>query len=310
MSDKEILEVRPTTSEKIGNWIKSNFITIILVIVSILYLARGLGEIVKTGKTVLQIITDGAISFTFGFLYVSLMGEQGIMKARGSFKYRKTMEVYGKVIDEITPIADKLDAFCDYENEQALKKAQTQILYKEGLTYKRFINGEYDAGINPTTNKPLDDDQLLAIKEARKAEPFKLTRDLLVSEHSNNEGFANLESGLGKYRKKQLTKRAITKIITAVLFSYYTFKRFETIDIGAIIWYGLQIIIFLLFGFLEQQKNYEYVNEVERSKIIRKIDLLYVFINIVKNTPELLTPKESEEDGGNQHNELEAVCTQ
>ena len=67
---------------------------------------------------------------------------------------------------------------------------------------------------------------------------------MLVSEHSNNEGFANLESGLGKYRKKQLTKRAITKIITAVLFSYYTFKRFETIDIGAIIWYGLQIIIF------------------------------------------------------------------
>lgn len=306
MSENDILErTKPTTSERIGSWVKSNIIIIVITFVNFLYLGRGFGYIDKTGKTVLQILTDSAISFIFGFLLVSLLGEQGILKARRSRKYELTISAYGKIIELNTPFADKLDIFCDIENAKELKKKQTEILAKEGLSYNRFTNGEYDGGINPTSRKELDEKQLQAIDDARKVDLFKLTRDLLVSEHSNNETFKNLESGLGKYRKKELQKNALSKIFTSILFSYYTIKLFETLDYGAIIWYGLQVVIFLLFGVLQYAKNYEQVIEVERSRFIRKTDLLYVFYNLATKSPEIFKVKESDDNG---NNELKDIC--
>lgn len=301
MSEKDILETtKPTTTEKISGWFKTNIITIVVFLVCFLYLGRGFGYIDKTDKTILEILTDGVISLVFGLLFQTLLGEQGIINARKSAKYINTLIAYGKVIELDTPYVDKIDIFCDLENAKELKRKQTDILLKAGLKYNSFDKGEYDGGINPTSKKELDEKQLQAIEEARKVKTFKLTRDLLISEHSNSGGFENLSNGLNNFRGKQTTKNVVTKVLTAILFSYYTIKLFDEINYGAIIWYALQIVIFILLGTLQYFKNYEYVSEVDRSRFIRKTDLLYVFYNQVRNNPELFIIKEVEEDGDNE----------
>ena len=63
---------------KVQQWFKENVSIIAIVIISVVYVLYGLIHITETGKTIGEIVADGAVSFLMGFLIKMLLNSQGI----------------------------------------------------------------------------------------------------------------------------------------------------------------------------------------------------------------------------------------
>lgn len=92
----ERYEKYDAAKDKFGNWLRHNVENIILVFICAIYIFRGVAEIEESGKTVLEILADGAIALLCGYLIKGIMGRKGILKGLTSPKFVATTNAYGK----------------------------------------------------------------------------------------------------------------------------------------------------------------------------------------------------------------------
>lgn len=257
------------------NWLKKNIFPIIIALVGVVYITRGIAEIIETGKTVEEIIANGFLATITGWLIATLYGELAIKDGMNSDNFFDTKEEYSKVVEEITNEIGKLHIFCDKKNQLAYERNQARILMKIGLSWNDFIKGNYDKA-----NKEIRK----AIKKARKSYREIYSFDSLLSGCDSEETGIAKRVSLSRYKSKTLSTKFLTSAIMGVVFGYFTLSLANGVNWSNIIWYALQIALFNLAGYLQYLINASFVEIDLRGQIIRDTNVLYEFKNsITKN---------------------------
>ena len=287
---------------------------IVVVLISIVYVASSLINISKSGKSVYEIIGAGVLSLIVGIMINGVFRSMGVRRGDEDERTVATNALHAKTVDEISPHIDKLDDFCERENKRALKEIRTRILAHEGMKYGDYFDSDGNAIENAkckmqnakltTIPSPSGDtspqreprpSQLgsgspntVGAKRALKAKKkayFKALRvkvKPLVSSNLTSDGVkASDPFDFGKSKKEYTAQRsasdAAIKIIMAVIFGYFGVSLASEINVASIIWNALQIVLYVTGGVIQMYSSYMWVVDDYRGSVIKKIDCLQKF---------------------------------
>lgn len=267
--------------DKVSAFFKNNMVTLILILVCIVYIFRGVANIEYSGKTIFEIVADTFITFIVGITIKSLMGKNGIMSGRMSPKYLRTTKLYGEQLDSITHNVEHLDMYCDYKNWLALRRKQTTILRKAGLTYRKFSLGDYDDSNDPEV--------IQAVKKAREVDIFPITSFMILNVIDASEEHSKiLKLDVKTYEKTKLRNNMLIGASIALLFGLCSLEK-GVWDWSGILWTAIQTVLFLALGCLEYMNGYEFISETFRGKIIIVISFIDEFKNLLEKRPDIFT---------------------
>lgn len=289
-------------NEKVKDFFKQNIGYFVVGFVSIIYIMTAFLTIDTTGKTVAQIAADGAIAFCLGLFINRIFDLQGMMSGDREERVKATIEEHGKIVLRVSPYIDKLDAWCNAENENNYKIQRTKILARVGLRYDDcFDNQGVAKSWTPDAEKMQD--RTLRKIEMKKLYGFHKAVNLKLTALS--AGGLTSEGGkqqdpfyFGRTKVQFETQRGFWDILTkfgiAIIFGYYGVKLIENFNYVNLIWTTLQVGIFLVMGVIKMYQSYVFVTDEFRGRIIKKIDNLQKFENYINALPkgELEKPKE------------------
>lgn len=256
-------------------------------LVALIFMLTAFLEMGKTGKTIGEIITDGAVFFLLGCIINRMLDIQGLSEGERDERVVKTLKLHGETVERITPHIEELDDWCDEKNKAALKMQRKKILACECLQYSDFFD---DDGIAKPFkfNKENMDNKLLQAEEERKyrcyqkAVKLKLT-PLTSGDLTSEGGRADDPNYLGRtkiqYETQTRTWDVIMRLGSAAVFGYYTVDLIENFSYATIIWRALQLAMLLLMGAIRRQMSYNFMTDEYRSRIIKKIDNMQKFEN-------------------------------
>lgn len=282
-------------NEKVKVFFRQNIGYFVVGLVSIIYIATAFIAIGKTGKTVAEIIADGAIVFALGLFINRVFDLQGMMNADREEKVQATYRLHNETVVKISPYIDRLDKWCGIKNEQNLKVQRTRILATAGMRYDDCFdkNGavkDFKINEEKLKNKTLRKDEIKRIRCFRKALRLKLTpmtAGSLTSEGGRAQDPYFFGRTKAQYETQTSVKDIIFKVLIACIFGYYGADLIRDFSYANLIWKALQVGIFLVMGVIKMYNSYIFVVEEYRGRIIKKIDNLQMFENyITKNNSE------------------------
>lgn len=280
------LSAKEEFSVKLQKFFKENISVIALIVVSSIYIFYGIITIDKTGKSVSQIIADGAISFLIGFVIKILLNNQGLGNGEKSDNFQNARNFYLKILDEVAPIQHYLPRYCELENEKTLKRVQTAILRKENLKYDLFINNEYDL------NK-LDKKQVKAIYKARSVVINAITDAVLLSDcQLNLDTGKDLSVSKKNYLKSSNAKTLIIMLLVALLFGYYGIDPTKGFNWSGAIWSAIQVALYLALGAMQYFQGFSFMADTYKTALVRKSNHLERFKNMYNENPNLFKEEE------------------
>lgn len=273
--------------ETIKDFFKRNMFVFAIATISLVYIARGLINIVETGKSPFEILADGAIAFVVGFLITKLFSLQGLMKGEEDKKVHDTNKLYGETLLAISPYIEQLDGYCEIKNESTLKREQTSILLSRGLKYSECIENEYvfkkpTKGMTRKEKWYLFSDNRAKRKAINKAKRLKLTpltSSSLTSDGGKTHDPYNFGMTKKQYEVKTTIAKLFSKIIFAVIVGYFGVSFTKDFDLSNIIWTSIQITTFLVMGMIDYFKSYFFMIDGNRQRTIKKINELEMFRN-------------------------------
>ena len=290
--------------EKVRDFFRQNLGYFIVGFVSLVYILTAFLTIDETGKTTRQIIADGAISFLLGLFINRIFELQGMMNGEREERVRATSEEHGRIVMRISPHIEKLDNWCEKENEKNYKLQRTKILARVGLKYDDCFEKNGVAKIwNPDKNrlkdKVLRKSELKRLKGYHKAVNLKLAAlsgGELTSEGGKQDDPYFMGRTKAQYRTQASIRDSISKLGTALIFGYYGVTFIENFNYARLIWTTLQVALFLAMGVITMFKAYNFVVDEFRGRIVKKIDNLQKFDNYINALPSE-EPKLDEREG-------------
>jgi hypothetical protein len=253
---------------------------LVVVLVSLVYIASSLVMISKTGKSILEIIGSGFLSLIVGILINSAFRSIGIRRGEEDERTTSTNQLHASAVEEIIPYIDMLDDYCEAENARLIRRIRTRILAKVGLKYESCFDEDgtvKELKIDTSATKK----QQRALKRAYKRAVFVKIKHLSASaltsdgvEYDNPYDFGkskrDFSKGKGVYD-------ALVRIIMAVIFGYFGVSLVSEINLALIIWNTLQIIMYITGGVIGMYSAYMFIVDDYRMSIIKKIDQLQRF---------------------------------
>lgn len=246
---------------------------VVVVLISLVYVASSLINISKSGKSIYEILGTGVLSLIVGIMINGVFRSIGIRRGDEDERTIATNQLHAQVVDEITPNIDRLDEFCERENKRALREIRTRILASEGMRYSDCFD-EYGCALPVQINSK-------ARKRAYK-KALRVKIKPLVSSNLTSDGVrANDPFDFGASKKDYTSQRnasdALIKLIMAIIFGYFGVSLANEINVASIIWNGLQIILYVAGGVIQMYYSYMWVVDDYRQGIIKKIDYLQKF---------------------------------
>jgi len=273
---------------------------IVVVLISLVYVASSLINISKSGKTVYEIIGAGVLSLIVGIMINGVFRSIGVRRGDEDERTVATNELHAKTVEEISPYIDRLDSFCERENKRALREIRTRILAREGMKYSDFFDDEGNAvnaqckmqnaelwvveGVEKRVVEDVDPYGRNADKAKEKAYKRALRVRLkpLVSSNLTSDGVkASDPFDFGKSKREYTARRSasdvVIKLLMAIIFGYFGVSLASEINVASIIWNGLQIILYVTGGVIQMYNSYMWVVDDYRGSVIKKIDYLQKF---------------------------------
>lgn len=287
-------------NERAKEFFKHNIGYLIVAVVSAVYIMTAFLTIDRTGKTVAEIIADGAIAFLLGVFINRTFDLQGMMSGDREERVQATKNEHGATVIRISPHIDKLDEWCERENARNYKVQRTKILARVGLRYDDCFDADgvakdYVPNKNAMADKHLRKIELRKIKAYRDAINLKLTA-LSAGELTSEGGKQQDPFYFGRTKAQYETHEGafdiISKLGTAFIFGYYGVTLIQGFNYANLIWTSLQVALFLVMGVIKMYQAYNFVVDEFRGRIIKKIDSLQKFENYIKSLP---GPKATEE---------------
>lgn len=269
---------------KVQQWFKDNISTMAIAVICLVYIFYGIVTITESGKTIIQIVADGVVSFIMGFLIKSLFNAQGISNGEKSMKFIKTKELYVDVLEKISPFQQYLNSYCDLINEEMIKKNQVAILRMVGIEYDDFKNKRYNL-------KALSKKERRAIKKAMNIKVHYINDAILLSDYQLSLDVGkDLAVNKNKYLRESNSKTFIIMIASALLFGYFSIDPNKGFDYRGMIWSLIQVATYLGIGSMQFFNGYNFIVDTYRTAVIRKTNYLENFNNMYKADPSQFQP--------------------
>ena len=261
---------------------------LLVALVSALYIVKGLYTLGESGKTVAQIIGDGALSASVGFIIGHLFRQTGINYGNDDIEVVKTKSYHTKLLDCIAPYIDKLDNFCDEESRLTLESIRARILSAGGLSYDecftpdgtvKIMDIDIPKGIERVERKKYRSKRK-ALKRALRVKITPLTPESLSVDGSKYKDPYDFGKTQNQYLRHRSGSDLTNKLLFGFLFGYYAIYLTENAGLDAVVWASLQIAIYLIFGVAQMMQSYMFVKNECNSRIIRKNDTLQKFLRL------------------------------
>ena len=274
---------------------------IVVFLLSAVFILASVVTISKSGRTIAEIIAEGALGLMFGLAIDSLLGIQGINNGKRSKEFMETKKLHGETVDNISPRIHELDAWCEKKNAEALVLQRTKILAARGLRYIDYFDGEGQGLGYASGYTPLSKEKLRTLgREERRQEKLKYKRERarekayykalrlrltplsaasLTGDSARPDDphyFGENEKG---YEKRALFTDLFSKACMAGIFGYYCVEQIMNFSPAALIWRCLQVGIYLAGGIFKMLSAQAFITGDYRGQIIRKIDYLQMFNN-------------------------------
>lgn len=267
--------------EKAKNHLRYNLFFIVVALAAAVYLVRGFVTIVETGKTVWEILADGALGATFAFLIGKLMSLQGLSKGSVNDRVVATNQLHGQTVESIAPYIDRLDEWCEIKNREALYAARSKILSFGGVTMAEFESDTYRVSSNNQTTtcdyKHLPGTKKRIVRRARKLHLTQLSAGALTTDGGKKDDPYDFGPDKIAYERRRDLRQIFTKIVCGLLFGYFGVQLIEDFSWSQLIWTAIQVVTFLSMGVIAYLQAYFFVVDNDRQRIIRKIDNLQKF---------------------------------
>lgn len=272
--------------ERILGWFKSNMPALAALFIGLAYIGYGFVQIQETGKTPLEILADSAVKMVVGYSIAKLLSLMGLKQGEMNDKVLGTEKLHGDKVDLISPYMDKIDTFCDLQNTMERKKAQTRILIQAMISYDEFIAERWKVVENGVEKlvafEELPKDKQKAIKKAKRLKLTLLTPSELTTDGGKTLDPFNLGDTKQAHARKKDIKAVGSKIILAIVFGSFGVSLAMDTTLETFLWNLLQVALFFVLGVISYMQEYDFVVNIYRMRIIRKIDLLDKFMIYAK----------------------------
>ncbi|MBQ7308216.1 MAG: hypothetical protein IJW82_06805 [Clostridia bacterium] len=279
--------------ENFKQFLKNNFIYLIIAFACLVYVSYGIIIIEKSGKSVLEIIGNGLIILIFGYLICRLFSIQGINAGKRNKDYVETKNLHSKIVGEIDLYINTLDDWCEKENEKVIKDIRKRMLSCNGINYGDCFdeNGRSKdftfALKNKNEAKNKDEKNQIILYNKRQTIKNKvlnkvlnltitpLSIDSLITFNTKHEDPFDFGQDKNSYLKQQAFSDIISKSLIGIIFSYFTFSYM--VSYASLIQSLIQVAIFLLMGAIKYMQSYYFIIDNERNHIIKQINYLQKF---------------------------------
>lgn len=273
MKDDDVVRTR---TERVGDFLRANVMTGVLIFICLIYILKGLVDIERTEQTIDEIIASCFLSFCVSMAIKIIMRKRGIENGFKAPDFKATQNAYGIEIESISDKINELDKFCEDENALRLKQAQVKYLTQNAVCYDDL--NKYN--VKPDKNNKRELEKYKICKKARKITIYPYTSKLITNAYDSSRNEEELLRASTKtYQANHTITNFIIGILCAVLFGYYTLGK-GSIDWRGMLWATLQIAIYLTLGFIEYLNAYEYVTKTIREKIKRIMIIIDKFKTI------------------------------
>lgn len=297
---------------KIKNFFRRSLGFMVVTVTSAAYVATAFITLESTGKTVWQVVSDGAVVYFLGLFLNRFFGLQGMILGEEDPRVVATNRLHAEKVTTISPYMGKLDEWCHKKNVQNLVEQRTKMLATEGMYYGDFFdeNGsakEFTFRENMMKNRKTRRLEKLRFRCYEKAIRMKLSplsSTLLTSEGGHADDPYNFGRTKWDYERNSVTKDAVAKIAFAVVFGFFSAELIKNFSYAELIWKGFQIGIFLLIGVSKMYMSKFFITDEYRGRVIKKIDCLQMFENDMVPTQEkhnlekYLMPKKEDSNNG------------
>ncbi len=292
-------------NEKIKDFLKNSTGYGIILLISLGYIATAFITVEKSGKSIGRIIADGIVIFLIGIMINRAYELQGMAEGDRDGRVQTALDRHVETVDDVAPYIDRLDAWCDGKNRDAMRTQRVRILAERGMRYSDYFDEdgmtkEFSINEAHLKNRHMRKFEIKRIRCYYKALSLHLTPLTSVALISEGGRFWDpyyLGRSKPEYAKESGRSDVITKIILSVLFGYFGIALIADWSIATLIWKTLQVAVFVVMGSLKKTKSYEFVTEEYRGRIMKKTNILRMFMNEMGIAP--ATQKESEKENRN-----------
>jgi len=253
-----------------------------VLLISAAFLLTSLIEIGNTGKTPEEILADGAATFILGISINTLLGIQGDLNGESDEKMLSTRALHSETVERISPFIERLDDWCNRRNAEALLAERTRILAAAGLKYSDCF--ESDGVAKPLPKREGADKwekrrRRRCYRRACRLKISMLTAGELTSEGGRAGDPNYLGPKKGEFNGITTVKDVVSKLLIAAVTGYYGVRFIQDFSYAELIWCAFQLAVLLITGIIRMFKQYVFVTETYRARIVKKIDNLQKFEN-------------------------------
>ncbi len=253
---------------------------LVVMLISLVYIASSLIMISKTGKSIAEIIGTGFLSLIVGVLINSAFRSIGIRRGEEDERTISTNQLHASAVEDIIPYIDMLDEYCEIENERLIKRIRTRILARVGLRYEDCFDENGIVKKLKTDTSATKNQQKLWKKAYKKAVSVKikhLSASSLTSDGTEYDNPYDFGRSKREFSKGKGIYDALSRIIMAVIFGYFGVTLVSEINLALVIWNTLQIVMYITGGVIGMYSAYMWIVDDYRMSVIKKIDQLQRF---------------------------------
>ena len=272
MSEYTAEEEVSDAQKRLADFFKKNIYEIAIIAVCLVRVVAGLADIIPTGRGVISILGDSAVTIVFGVLLARLLEGKGLLCGEGTKAYQTALEDYRATAKDAGKYITEIDGWCALRAKKEYQDAVTTLLYPLGLSYEQYVKGEYDVA---KFNKR----QLEQLRKVQTVNIHVYTAGELMSGALNympNKDYS-------KVTKRDFIKRStkwdfVSKAVVAIIFGYYTLPNILTWNWSGLLWTLLETVLIFGLSVMKYFSAYNFITEEMLEKIVNKTTILKTMI--------------------------------
>ena len=263
---------------KVTDWIVKNLSGIFACLISLFFIFQGVVDITPTTLGIKEQIITAIVNIFAGFSITSLVGEYGFTSAKKTRKYNDEFKEYNTSVKEGLKYREAIDELARERATDNLKNARVHILENANLYYGDIFNayGSLNTNFDITKYKH-DKHYYTKLKAYQKAIRLKIVSTNVFGMASSSMFGLKKEVTEKSYRTKKGAKSIIFKVILGTTSVGVMFV-FTGWSFGAFIYAFMQIVLWVGFGLIDRQKNYNFVMEEIIEQIIARRIIIQEFM--------------------------------
>lgn len=289
-------------NERFKDWLEGSIGYLATALVVIVYVATGLLVPGINDRSLLDIVREGVVGFALGVALNFCLNLQGILKGKRAKKMLDTIKAHGEAVLAIEPYIHRLDDWCARENAKALRRERVRLLTAVAMRYDDCFDEEGMPKEVDLSRYPEDvrRKRRAALDTATRLQLTPLSAASLTGEGGRPGDPFYFGETVDEYQARSNLKDALSKLVIAAGFGYFSVDMVLNFDAAALIWRMLYVAILLALGIAKLLRAYLFITDTYRGNIIKRINYLQSFKNWAFETTE------REETHGSKHDDLHA----